>query len=50
MTAFVVTTSIGGVSRSQVWDASVPLPLGRPLRWIIEKTETGVRARELGVR
>ncbi|HAR41250.1 MAG TPA: hypothetical protein DCS07_01235 [Bdellovibrionales bacterium] len=48
MTNFVVTTSIGGVSRSQIWDSSTPLPLGHPLKWIIEKTETGVRARELG--
>src|SRR3954471_24730038 len=33
--------------RSAVWDTSVPLALGHPFRWALERTETGVRCRRL---
>ena len=45
--AYIVTTSVGGISRAQIWDASLPLTLGHPLRWILEKTPRGIRARNL---
>ncbi|OFZ22384.1 MAG: hypothetical protein A2X94_00100 [Bdellovibrionales bacterium GWB1_55_8] len=50
MTAFVVTTSIAGISQSRIWNGSAPLTLGNPLRWVIEKTPQGVRARDLSGR
>lgn len=52
MSSFVVTTSIRGSSRTQVWESSQPLALGHPFKWILERSENGVRlrslARELG--
>jgi hypothetical protein len=44
---FVVTTSASGVSRTQLWDASLPLTLGHPLRWVAERVPGGVRIRDL---
>ncbi|OFZ54893.1 MAG: hypothetical protein A2428_11755 [Bdellovibrionales bacterium RIFOXYC1_FULL_54_43] len=44
---YVVTTSIRGVSRTQIWHAHSPLTLGHPLHWVIERTENGVRARNI---
>lgn len=47
MNAYVVTTSIGGNRRTIVWDSSSPLALGHPFRWILERTEEGVRIRDI---
>jgi TonB family protein len=48
MNAFVVTTSIRGATKTQVWESSKPLALGHPFRWVLERTENGVRLRNLG--
>ncbi len=48
MNAFVVTTSIRGATKTQVWESSKPLALGHPFRWILERTDNGVRLRNLG--
>ncbi|MBC7691522.1 MAG: AgmX/PglI C-terminal domain-containing protein [Methylotenera sp.] len=47
MSQFVVTTRIGGLQKSLVWNAKAPLGLGHPFRWVLEKTATGFRVREL---
>lgn len=48
---FVVTTRIGrragDSAQTQVWESSHPLALGHPFRWVLERTETGVRLRDL---
>ncbi|MCM2278519.1 MAG: AgmX/PglI C-terminal domain-containing protein [Oligoflexia bacterium] len=44
---YVVTTSARGSSRTQVWDSARPLAIGHPLRWVVERTEKGVRVRDL---
>jgi outer membrane biosynthesis protein TonB len=48
-TQYIVTTSVSGRTRTQVWDPEMPLALGHPLRWIAERTESGVRIRNLGL-
>jgi TonB family protein len=48
MSAFVVTTSIRGATKTQVWEPHKPLALGHPFRWVLERTESGVRLRSLG--
>jgi hypothetical protein len=48
-TAFIVTTSISGRTRTQLWNPELPLALGHPLRWIAERTEAGVRIRNLAL-
>lgn len=47
MNAFVVTTSIRGATKTQVWESSKPLALGHPFRWILERTDNGVRLRNI---
>jgi len=47
MNSYLITTSVGGSSRTFVWDSSAPLPLGHPFQWIAERTESGVRVRHL---
>jgi hypothetical protein len=47
MNKYVVTTSIRGHSRTLIWDTTSPLTLGHPFRWLIEKTEEGIRVREV---
>ncbi|MCM2324267.1 MAG: AgmX/PglI C-terminal domain-containing protein, partial [Oligoflexia bacterium] len=44
---YVITTSVRGTSRTQVWDSAQPLALGHPLRWVMERTDQGVRVRNL---
>ena len=44
----LVTLRVGDSAQSQVWDTSHPLPIGRPFRWVLETTRTGLRLRELG--
>jgi TonB family protein len=44
---FVVTTSVNGRARQRVWDASEPLALDHPFRWVLERTADGVRVRGL---
>ncbi len=46
-TPLVVTTSVRGASQTQVWNPQRPLALGFPLKWVLEKTQTGVRIRSL---
>jgi TonB family protein len=48
-TAFIVTTSISGTSNTQIWNPELPLALGHPLRWIAERTQSGVRIRNLAL-
>ena len=48
--ALVVTTSVRGATKSQVWNSSAPLPLGHPFQWVMERTETGVRIRDISGR
>ena len=48
-----VVTALGEESDvlwSQVWRTSNPFGLGFPFRWVLEKTENGVRIRRLGSR
>jgi outer membrane biosynthesis protein TonB len=47
---YVVTTSVRGKSeksRTLIWNSSEPLTLGTPLKWVLERTEKGVRVREI---
>lgn len=46
---YVVTTSSNGDVKSHVWDSSAPLALGHPFRWVIERTESGVRIRNVSL-
>lgn len=48
-TSFIVTTSISGRTRTQLWNPELPLALGHPLRWIAERTQDGVRIRNLAL-
>ena len=50
MNAFVITTSVRGASRTQVWNSRTPLPLGHPFQWILEHTENGIRVRDISSR
>ncbi|MGZ3707731.1 MAG: AgmX/PglI C-terminal domain-containing protein, partial [Bdellovibrionota bacterium] len=36
-----------GKRKNQVWDASAPLPLSRPFRWILENTPSGIFLRNI---
>jgi TonB family protein len=47
MRTFVITTSVRGSQRTQVWETSKPLALGHPFRWVLEQSENGVRVRNL---
>lgn len=49
MNSFVITTSIRGASKTQVWEGNEPLKLGHPFRWILERTPEGVRCRDLSL-
>ena len=44
---FIVTTVFGKSSRTEMWDASAPMGIGYPFKWVMEKSETGVRIRNL---
>ncbi len=46
-TNLIVTTSVDGRSHSRVWDSAIPLTIGHPFRWAIERTAQGVRIRDL---
>lgn len=45
--SFVITVSVKGASSSSIWDAEKPLQIGHPFRWVAEKTESGVRIRNV---
>lgn len=45
--SYLITTTIRGHSQTQVWDAAEPLALGSPMRWVLERSERGVRIRDL---
>jgi hypothetical protein len=48
---YVVTTLAKNketVLRSEIWDSTRPLPVGYPIQWILERTQTGIRIRDLG--
>ena len=47
--SLIVTTSVSGRTRTQLWNPELPLTLGHPLRWIAERTEQGVRIRHLAL-
>src|SRR5690349_10389248 len=49
MKTLIVTTlsKDGDVLRSQLWNTARPLGLGYPFRWVFEKTNSGMRVREL---
>jgi TonB family protein len=44
---FVVQTITRGKVKSQVWDEKTPLAIGHPFRCVIERTDEGVRIRDL---
>lgn len=46
---FVITelSKHGKLLRSSLWDASEPIGLGHPFRYVLEKTESGIRFRNL---
>lgn len=48
-TSFIVTTSVSGRTRTQLWNPEIPLALGHPLRWIAERTQDGVRVRSMAL-
>ncbi len=47
----LVTTTIdhdsGSDSHTRIWDGKEPLPIGSPLRWVLERVSDGVRLRNL---
>ncbi len=43
----LVTAKIGDSSRRWVWDANEPMGLGHPFRWVFERTENGIRVRDI---
>ncbi len=45
---FVVTLETGESRQSQIWNSAQPMPVGRPFRWVLERTASGVRVRDLG--
>ena len=47
MNSLVVTTTIRGNSKTQIWDTDAPLALGHPFQWVMERTEDGVRVRNI---
>ena len=47
MSRYIVTTLMGDFSRSELWDDQRPMGIGHPFRWVLEKTETGIRLRQL---
>lgn len=45
---FLLTVkSNGGLSQKKIWDGQHTLALGHPFKWVLEKTEQGVRVRSL---
>lgn len=49
---FIVTLSrkfgaSGQTNKTVIWNTEKPLPVGHPFRWIVEKTPTGFRIRDL---
>jgi TonB family protein len=48
--SFIVTVTTDGSSRSKVWNTKKPMDLGRPLYWVLENTEDGIRVRDLSGR
>lgn len=49
MSSFVITTSIRGATKTEVWEGHEPLKLGHPFRWILERTPEGIRCRDLSL-
>lgn len=45
---YVITMLTQGVRRTQLWHSSDPFPIGKPFRWVLERTDQGVRLRDLG--
>ena len=45
---YVVTTTVRGYSKTQVWNGRRPLVLGSPIKWAVEQIPTGIRIRYLG--
>jgi hypothetical protein len=43
----IVKTTIHAESQSRVWDCNGPMAFGKPFRWILERTGSGVRIRDL---
>jgi hypothetical protein len=43
----IVKTTIHAQSQSQIWDCNGPMAFGKPFRWILERTNSGVRIRDL---
>lgn len=48
--SLLVTAQIGESSRKWVWDGEAPMGIGRPFRWIFERTDQGVRVRDISSR
>ena len=46
---YVVSTfsKQGALLKNEIWDADEPLGLGHPFQWVIEKTDRGIRLRDL---
>src|SRR5205085_1386952 len=36
-----VTTSVGGVAKSQIWDSGEPMKIGHPVRFVLTRTNKG---------
>jgi TonB family protein len=47
---FVVTTTVEGRTRNVVWDSAEPMGVGHPFRWVLERTPSGIRVRDLSGR
>jgi hypothetical protein len=45
--SYVITIAVNGASESSVWNSEKPLQIGHPFRWIAEKTENGIRVRNV---
>lgn len=46
--SYVVTTLISGVAQKKIWENFIPLAIGNPFRFVLEKTNFGIRIRDLG--
>lgn len=43
----LLSTTLRGERRSQIWQGATPIAIGHPFRWILEKTSSGVRVRDI---
>jgi hypothetical protein len=45
--SYVITVEVNGASTSSIWNSEKPLQIGHPFRWVAEKTDGGIRVRNV---